>query len=306
MRDSFSNSLVDATIRDPRVYLLTGDHGYALFDALRKTSADKYINAGVAEQNMVGVAAGMAKMGLIPVVYGLAAFIPMRVLEQIKLDICFENLPVILIGDGAGVVYSKLGVSHQCSEDVSALRALPNIRILSPCDKYEMKLCMEDAVKHAGPTYIRVGKSDLGPVHTSEDFARTPGLHSVKAAKGDAPVILATGSMVKVAQNLIEKDFPDFGLVSVLQIKPMTEESLRKVIGHSRQIITIEEHNILGGLGSVVTEILSIRDPLPVLRIGIEDRFTDKCGTYEYLMHEHKLDSKNIMIKIKQSVTTVR
>lgn len=301
MRDSFSNSLVDATIRDPRVYLLTGDHGYALFDALRKTSADKYINAGVAEQNMVGVAAGMAKMGLIPVVYGLSAFIPMRVLEQIKLDICFENLPVILIGDGAGVVYSKLGVSHQCSEDISALRALANIRILSPCDKYEMKLCMDDAIKHPGPTYIRVGKSDLGSIHSSDDFAKTPGIHQVRTAKGDAPVVLATGSMVKVAQNLIEKEFPDFGLASVIQLKPMTEASLLKAIGDARQVITIEEHNVMGGLGSIVTELLSNNHPRRVLRIGIEDKFTDKCGSYEYLMVEHKLDPESIATKIKAS-----
>lgn len=301
MRDSFSNSLVEATIKDSRVYLLTGDHGYALFDALRKTSADKYINAGVAEQNMVGVAAGMAKMGMIPIVYGLAAFIPMRVLEQIKLDICFENLPVVLIGDGAGVVYSKLGVSHQCSEDISALRALPNIRILSPCDKYEMKLCMEDALLHPGPTYIRVGKSDLGPVHSDQSFAKTPGIHQVKAAKGDAPVILSTGSMVKIAQQIIENQFPDFGLFSVLQIKPMSETTLLNAIGGTRQVITLEEHNVMGGLGSVVTEILSERSPRRVLRIGIEDRFTDKCGTYEYLMHEHKLDPASIVAKIKAS-----
>jgi transketolase len=208
---------------------------------------------------------------------------------------------VVLIGDGAGVVYSKLGISHQCSEDISALRALPNIRILSPCDKYEMKLCMEDAIRFKGPTYIRVGKSDLGSIHTDHNFAKQPGIHQVKKAKGDSPVILATGSMVKVAQNLIEKEFTDYGLYSVLQIKPMNEDFLLSVIGNARQVITMEEHNVLGGLGSVVTEILSAKSPRRVLRIGIEDRFTDKCGTYEYLMQEHKLDSASISAKIKAS-----
>lgn len=301
MRDSFSESLVNATVKDNRVYLLTGDHGYALFDALRKTSPDKYINAGVAEQNMVGVAAGMAKSGLIPIVYGLAAFIPMRVLEQIKLDICFENLQVILIGDGAGVVYSKLGVSHQCSEDISALRALPNLRILSPSDKYEMKLCMDDSINYSGPTYIRVGKSDLGSIHSDANFAKAPGIHELIRPKANAPMILATGSMVKVAQGLIEKHFPGFGLCSVTMIKPMSTDSLLKAVGHAPQVITMEEHNVMGGLGSIVAEILSSRSPRRVLRLGIEDKFTDKCGTYEYLMKEHNLDSENLIRKINES-----
>ncbi len=122
MRNAFSRALVDAARNDPRVVLLTGDHGYALFDEFRQVSPEQYVNAGVAEQNMVGVAAGLAKAGLRPVVYGLSAFVPVRVLEQIKLDICYEQLPVLLIGDGAGVVYSSLGTSHQSTEDIAALR----------------------------------------------------------------------------------------------------------------------------------------------------------------------------------------
>src|SRR3954452_23155808 len=121
MRDAFSRSLIQAATADPRVLLLTGDHGYALFDEFRRVCPAQYINAGVAEQNMVGLAAGLAKGGLRPVVYGLSAFVPIRVLEQIKLDVCHEQLPVVFIGDGAGVVYSSLGTSHQSTEDIAAL-----------------------------------------------------------------------------------------------------------------------------------------------------------------------------------------
>ncbi len=123
MRAAFSDCLVAAARRDSRVMLLTGDHGYALFDSLRRECPAHYFNAGIAEQNMVGVAAGMAKAGLRPICYGLSAFVPIRVLEQIKLDVCYENLPVIFIGDGAGVVYSSLGTSHQSTEDIAALRS---------------------------------------------------------------------------------------------------------------------------------------------------------------------------------------
>src|SRR5436190_3891615 len=127
MRNAFSTMLVQAAQADPRVLLLTGDHGYALFDEFRRLCPGQYLNAGVAEQNMVGVAAGLAKGGLRPVVYGLSAFVPVRVLEQIKLDVCYEELPVVFIGDGAGVVYSSLGTSHQSTEDIAALRAVPNL-----------------------------------------------------------------------------------------------------------------------------------------------------------------------------------
>src|SRR5436309_10704956 len=138
MRNAFASALIQAAQADPRVLLLTGDHGYALFDDFRQACPAQYLNAGVAEQNMVGVAAGLAKGGLRPVVYGLSAFVPVRVLEQIKLDVCYEDLPVLFIGDGAGVVYSTLGASHQSTEDVAALRAMPNLSILSPADDLEM------------------------------------------------------------------------------------------------------------------------------------------------------------------------
>ncbi len=302
MRDCFSNTLVEASLKDSRVYLLTGDHGYALFDSIRKENPERYLNAGVAEQNMVGVAAGMAKTGLIPFVYGLASFVPVRVLEQIKLDICFEKLQVILIGDGAGVVYSKLGVSHQCFEDIAAVRALPNIHIFSPSDKYEMKLCMDFALTHKGPSYIRIGKCDMGPVHSSQDFATSPGIHEVIKPDKNAPVIMATGSMVKVAENLIKKYFIGFGLCSVVKIKPFDTKEFLSFTKDASVIISLEEHSVLGGLGSVIAETVTSNTPKKVLRLGIEDKFSDKCGTYEYLMVEHGLDETSLVKRIKAEI----
>src|SRR5439155_13503664 len=159
MRNAFASALVRAARRDPRVVLLTGDHGYALFDEFRHVCPCQYLNAGVAEQNMVGVAAGLAKAGFRPVVYGLSAFIPVRVLEQIKLDICYENLPVLLVGGGAGVVYGTLGASHQSTEDIACLRSLPHLSILSPADELEMAGCMALALGSSGPVYLRIGKA---------------------------------------------------------------------------------------------------------------------------------------------------
>lgn len=196
MRNAFSRALVDAARNDPRIVLLTGDHGYALFDEFRQVCPGQYVNAGVAEQNMVGVAAGLAKGGLRPVVYGLSAFVPVRVLEQIKLDICYEQLPVLLIGDGAGVVYSSLGTSHQSTEDIAALRALPHLSLLSPADAQETAACMKLALDSVGPVYLRMGKSDLGVVHAEPLSLGWGALPCVRRGQGPLAWI-ATGSMVK-------------------------------------------------------------------------------------------------------------
>ena len=198
MIKAFSNALLAAAAADPRMLLLTGDHGYELFDPLRKTAPDRYLNAGIAEQNMVGVAAGLAKGGFRPIVYGLSAFMPMRVLEQIKLDVCYENLPVILVGDGAGFVYSKLGTSHQCTEDIAALRVMPHITVLSPADAHEMTACMELARELESTVYLRIGKCDVGAVHEAQPTIAPGELLPLQAGRGRMTWI-ATGSMVKTA-----------------------------------------------------------------------------------------------------------
>lgn len=289
MRDTFSKSLVQAAQENPKLYLLTGDHGYALFDGIRKAFPDRFINAGVAEQNMVGVGAGLAKLGFMPVIYGLSAFVPVRVLEQIKIDFCYENLPGIFVGDGAGVVYSHLGASHQSTEDIACLRAVPNIRILSPADKFEMEACFRLALAANGPVYLRMGKADLGDVHSKvPDIAWGEPL-LVKQGAGDFAFV-ATGSMVCQAMTLAKTEFKDASVYSVPSIKPLHEAAFRKVFAQKKTVFVIEEHSVFGGLGSAVAEIsASVRGPR-IVRLGIKDRFSEMAGTYQYLMKEHGLD----------------
>ena len=150
MRDAFSSELIKIASENPKVLLLTGDHGYGLFDGLRKRCKSQYVNMGVAEQNMVGVAAGLSRSGFLPLVYGLSSFIPVRVLEQIKIDVCHDKLPVIFLGDGAGFVYSHLGTSHQSTEDISVTRAIPNLVILSPADRYDCLLYTSPSPRDRG------------------------------------------------------------------------------------------------------------------------------------------------------------
>jgi len=296
MRTSFSDALVAAALSDPKVLLLTGDHGYALFDAFRKARPEQYINCGIAEQNMVGVAAGLAKAGFKPIVYGLAAFVPVRVLEQIKIDVCYENLPVILIGDGAGLVYSHLGTSHQSTEDIACTRAIPSLTVLSPADRFEMTATMQLALQLDSPVYLRVGKSDRGDVHAGP--VRLQAGELLQLRKGQQRIaLLATGSMVKTALELADQGL-DAEVWSVPSIKPLSHRQLAEIINRVDCVITLEEHSVMGGLGACVAEEVAAYRPLPVCRIGIEDRFSAYCGTWDYLLQEHRLDLSSVKQRI--------
>ena len=299
MRTTFSRALVRAATANPRVVLLTGDHGYALFDEFRAACPGQYVNAGVAEQNMVGVAAGLARGGLRPVVYGLSAFVPVRVLEQIKLDVCYEALPVLFVGDGAGVVYSTLGASHQSTEDVAALRALPHLAILSPADGLEMEGCMALAFSRAGPVYLRMGKADLGPVHDTPPTVAWGELCPVRPGAAGALGWVATGSLVPVALA-VSKRWPGSAVWSAPSLKPLHPEPVAEACRRSRAIIVLEEHSIYGGLGSAVAEIASAQAPTWVCRIGIQDRFSETCGSYAHLMQEHGLSPSAVTAQVEE------
>ncbi|QDU20888.1 transketolase family protein [Urbifossiella limnaea] len=298
MRDAFSTALVAAARADERVLLLTGDHGYALFDGIRQACPDRFLNAGVAEQNMVGVAAGLAKGGFRPVVYGLSAFVPVRVLEQIKIDVCYENLPVLFVGDGAGFVYSHLGTSHQSTEDVAAIRAVPNLTILSPADAAELTACFELALTLNGPVYLRMGKADLGVVHDAPPRMTLGGLVPVRA--GDGPLAwIATGSMVRTAMVAAAR-WPGSAVYSAPCLKPLDAEEVAAVCRRHRTVVTVEEHSVFGGLGGAVAEIAADRAPTFVCRVGVDDRFSEKCGSYQYLLGEHGLDAGSVARRVEE------
>lgn len=298
MRAAFSNAIVNLAKNDPRVLLLTGDHGYALFDDFRKECPQQYINAGIAEQNMVGMAAGLAKAGFKPIVYGLSAFIPIRVLEQIKLDVAHDHLPVIFIGDGAGFVYSHLGTSHQSIEDIACTRVIPNLSVYSPADAHELTACMESAYQSHSAVYIRMGKSDRDLVHTAELSPKTGDLLALKQVANSTLALISTGSLSSTALNLANTQYPNASVWSAPFIKPINTNQVVEICKQHSKIITLEEHSIFGGLGSTIAEISSELSPSHILRIGVEDRFSTHCGSYEYLLKEHGLDESAISKKI--------
>ena len=302
MRNAFSKALVHLAVADPKVLLLTGDHGYALFNEFCKRCPDQYINAGIAEQNMVGMAAGLARVGFRPFVYGLAAFVPIRTIEQIKLDIAHDDLSVVLIGDGAGFVYSHLGTSHHSTEDIACTRAIPGLQVLSPADRYEMAACLDYAYNTRGPVYLRMGKSNCGDVHTVPiGGLQAARLLKLRNGRSDRPGLIATGSMVRSAIEIAQPR--ELTVWSAPFIKPLSVDDIQTAARSCCSLVTLEEHSVLNGLGAAVTEIISEQTPTKVLRIGVPDRFSEYCGTYDYLMCEHGIDIETVARRIDDFIT---
>ena len=300
MRETFSNTLLELAQANEKVLLLSGDHGYGLFNSLREIRPNQFINMGVAEQNMVGVAAGLSKVGFRPIVYGLSAFIPIRVLEQIKLDVCHDKLPVIFVGDGAGFVYSHLGTSHHSTEDISSTRAIPNLIILSPGDRFELERCFRIAYNSSLPVYLRLGKADRGDVHSQALKFELGDLITIKHSQGEKKVsLVATGSMLKMGDRLC-KYFPDLGLISTPSLKPINKKQVTDLCDKHDALITLEEHSVLGGLGSILSEIAVTLSNINVYSIGIQDKFSEHCGSYEYLLKEHEVDFDSLRVLIKK------
>lgn len=301
MRDLLSDLIVGAARDDEGFVMLSGDHGYALFDAIREQKPAQFVNVGVAEQNMIGVAAGLAKVGFRPCVYGLAAFVPIRVLEQIKLDLCHARLPVMLLGDGAGLVYSTLGVSHQCGEDIACLRPLPEIAIYSPCDAVELAACWREARAADHPCYIRLGKADRPPVHEASLSSTCPVFTHRPPHNAAGFVIVATGSMVSPCTEFATQQ--GVACISVPRIKPLPDE-LADMCRSAVKVIVVEEHAGTGGLWtSVVEQAARRRDasprPMVIESVSLEQAFTKTGGSWQQALREHGLADEQLLTRLR-------
>jgi transketolase len=301
MREALSNLLVETAKEDERFLVLSGDHGYALFDALRAQRPSQFVNVGVAEQNMIGVASGLTKVGFRPCVYGLASFVPIRVLEQIKLDLCHAKAPVVLLGDGAGLVYSTLGVSHQSGEDIACLRPLPNISIYSPCDEWELRSCWREARRLDHPAYIRIGKADRPAVHASPLADTEPAWTQRSSAATCGALLVATGAMTSVATEVAQS--LDFDCISVPRLKPLAP-SLAALAMHYRRTIVLEEHVAAGGLFSSLIELLAdaggTETVCTVSHVGLRSHFTESAGCYDHALAEHGLTRASIRSAVER------
>ncbi len=305
MREKLSELITEYAVKNPKVVVLSGDHGYALFDSIRRERPDQFVNVGVAEQGMIGIAAGLARTGYLPIAYGLSAFLPIRVLEQIKLDLCIAKLPVLLLGDGAGLVYSTLGSSHQCGEDIAALRPMPGITIYSPADEFELEATFRESMdRAAGPTYLRIGKSDRPVVHSAKlsrmDYVFT-------RQTGARALLVGTGSMSSTAVSLASELGTD--AVSLIRLKPFPAKFIAELSAYER-VFVIEEHHEAGGLYSAIAENLlaeeargknSVAAKRPIVHsISLRDQFAKLCGGHEFALSEHGLANAQIRSRIAE------
>lgn len=283
MRTAFIEEMTLLAKDGPRLVIVSGDVGNRMFNNFAATYPGRFINAGIAEAGMIGVAAGMAMAGLKPVTYAIASFCPGRCLEQIRLDVCQHNLPVIMIGVGAGLSYASLGPTHHALEDIAWLRAIPNMTILCPGDPSEVRAALRAAVRHDGPVYIRLGKKGEPQVHASEPDIRIGKALTVKP--GSDAAILAVGTMlpaaIEAAEALVAKGI-SASVHSFCSVKPMDEELLSDIFstGGPRLVAVVEEHVAAGGVWSAIAEWLVVRGGghVPVMRFGVGDHFHHEAG----------------------------
>lgn len=285
MRTAFINELIAAARLNPHLVLLTGDLGYTVFEPFREEFADRYFNVGVSEANMIGVAAGLAKLGKKPFVYSIIPFGTLRCFEQIRLDICYHNLPVTVVGVGAGYSYGDMGATHHSLEDIAVMRSLPNMTVVCPGDPAEAAAATRALAVHPGPAYLRLGKKGEPPVHAGDPDFRLG--KAIMVRDGRDIALLATSNMLYTtlrAANLLRERHLEPAVVSIHTIKPLDVKFLEQLAGNFAKIYTIEEHSVIGGLGSAVSEILMTLSTRPqIVRIGIPDTFVHESGSHQYL-----------------------
>ncbi len=303
MRDRFIKRLSELAERNSRITLVTGDLGFGVLDDFRSRFPDQFINAGVAEQNMTSLATGLAMEGRIVFTYSIANFTTLRCLEQIRNDACYHNANVKIVSIGGGFSYGQLGISHHATEDLAIMRSLPDISVVSPCGLWEATEATEAIVMQPGTCYLRLDKTfgKDSPVYEGETF--NIGKARVLREGVDCTIIVTGGILAEVwlASELLSKKGINSGIISVHSLKPFDTETIIHACRNTRNIITVEEHTLYGGLGSAVAEAMLDKGILPnkFLRIGLNSGFSSIVGSQEYLRKQYSLDSHSISERIQ-------
>lgn len=301
MRNAFALTITDLARTDERIVLLSGDIGNRLFDKFKTAFPNRFFNCGVAEANMASMAAGMAAEGLKPFVYTIAPFTTARCFEQIRVDICYHNVPVTIVGVGAGLSYASLGPTHHSCEDIAILRTLPHMSVVCPADPVEVRLAIHAAAKHSGPLYIRLGKKGEPIVHRVDPvFVIGRG---IVVRDGHAVGLLSTGALLPVAMaaaEQLEKNGVSTNVVSFHTVKPLDEALLEDYFKRFKLVASVEEHGRIGGLGSAIAEwlALSATGKARLLSLGTPDEFLHESGSQAYARGYFGLTPEAIAAKI--------
>jgi transketolase len=296
MRDAFFEGLAELAARDERVWALTGDLGIGLFDPVAKVAPGRVLNVGIAEQALVGMAAGLSYAGKVPFAYSIAPFVTSRPNDQIRVDVAIPRANVKLVGVGGGVAYGYLGPTHHAIEDLALMRALPGMTVLAPGDPGEALRATRAAFALEGPVYLRLGKNGERRV-LPEDASFAVG-RALSLRTGNDVTLASTGAMLPEAIDAAERLAAlgvDATLLHFGTLKPFDADALAESVAVTGSLVTIEEHSIIGGLGSAAAEALTEQGvPVRLRRIGLRDEFAHAVGSREHLLLHYGLTTADI------------
>lgn len=298
MRTAFIDTLLELAQADERIVLIVGDLGFGVVNSFVDRLPRQIINAGVAEQNMTGLAAGIALSGKIVFTYSIANFATLRCLEQIRNDICYHGANVKVVAVGGGLAYGPLGFSHHATEDLAVLRALPNLTVVAPGDPVEARHATRAIAAHEGPCYLRLGRADEAVVHDGGIDFRLG--RAITVRDGGDVALVTTGGMlaetVAAAEELARRGVRA-RVISMHTIKPLDQEVLIRAARDTGAVVTIEEHSLIGGLGGAVAEGLleGFDGPVKFRRVALADRFASCAGSQTFLRSQHGVDREGII-----------
>ena len=306
MRDNFINALINLAENDKEIVLLTGDLGFGVFEKFESSFPGQYFNVGVAEQNMIGLATGLALEGKKVVTYSIGNFGILRCLEQIRNDACYHDANITISANGGGFSYGSLGMSHHTTEDLAILRALPNMSVVAPCTADEAGEAITTMIMNGGTGYLRLDKSSAKDCLSKEPFVIGK---SRRYKEGKDITLIATGSILGEA-NTASVELRKLGIearvVGMHSIKPIDVDEITDAVSNTGGIVTVEEHNKDGGLGSAIAEVCMDLGMIPskFLRIGLENKYSSIVGTQQYLRSRYDMDSKAIVKKVLDLLET--
>ncbi|MEO6752916.1 MAG: transketolase C-terminal domain-containing protein [Chthoniobacteraceae bacterium] len=298
MRTAFINELVAQARIHPEIFLVVGDLGFSVVEPFAREFPERFLNAGVAEQNMTGVAAGLAAEGYHVFTYSIANFPTLRCIEQIRNDICYHELAVTVVAVGAGVAYGNLGYSHHAVQDIAIMRTLHPIRVLSPADPGETQKCVQYLAANPFPSYLRLGKAGEAKLHEVRELTDRP----LQITEGSSSVaIVATGAVLRIAlesAKLAEQQGVSVDVFSCPWLHPVTSQSFQSLQRY-RRLIVLEEHILHGGLGSILRE--NLPEPVQIISCGLPPGLASKVGAQSYLWQIAGLSPEWILETLLQS-----
>lgn len=301
-RESFGEALIELAKTNENIIVLDADLAAATKTGVfKKAYPERFIDCGIAESNMVSIAAGLATCGKIPFAASFAMFSAGRAFEQVRNSVCYPKLNVKIVGSHAGISVGEDGATHQCCEDIALMRAIPGMTVLNPCDHYEMVAAVKAMAEKNGPCYVRLGRLAVESVNNNDDYKFEIG-KGITLKDGSDITIIATGLMVQEAvkaAKVLEADGINARVINIHTIKPLDEELIIKAAKETGRIVTCEEHNVVGGLGEAVSSLLCEKCPVPVTKIGVNDVF-GHSGPAVDLLKEFGLSADNITATVKK------